>query len=163
MRDAQGSAWIFSICLTFIILFTCYLAISINYAKAFRIKNHIIDKIEENEGYTDSLQQSIDEYLLAQGYDAHGVCDPYVSVDGEDEDWALEQCFADDPDIPAGQCSLCLYRKLAKNQRDPVIRADRSYYRVVTFFRFDLPVVKSFFPSFQVVGESRYIYDFANS
>lgn len=163
MRDAKGSAWIFSICLTFIILFTCYLAISINYARAFRIKNHIIDKIEENEGYTEGLQQSIDEYLLAQGYDAHGVCDPYVSVEGKDEDWALEQCLRDDPEIPPNQCSVCLYRKVAKNQKDPVIKAPRSYYRVVTFFHFDLPVVKSFFPSFQVVGESRYIYDFANS
>lgn len=162
MRSSIGSAWIFSICLTFILLFTAYLAISVNYAKAFRIKNNIIDRIEENEGYTDSLEAGIENYLINEGYDAYGVCDPYVSVEGKKEDWVLEKCLGND-DVPTNMCSVCLYRSLAENQKNQEIRADRSYYRVVTFFRFELPAIKGIFPSFQVAGESRYIYDFANA
>ncbi len=161
MRDATGSAWVFAVCILFILLFTAYLAISINYAKAFRIKNHIIDKIEENEGYNEGIAQTIDEYLDEQGYDAYGVCDPYIKDEGSDIDWQLDECLQKG-DIPTDRCSLCLYRKNADKQDDPVIRAKRSYYRVVAFFRFDLPVIKTFMPSFQVAGESRYIYDFAN-
>ncbi len=162
MRDATGSAQVFGICLAFILLFTAYLAISINYAKAFRIKDHIIDKIEENEGYTGGLEESIYEYLDNQGYNAYGICDPYIVADGKEEDWVLEECLTNG-DVPQDRCSICLYRQIAKNQKDPVIRADRSYYRVVAFFKFDLPVIKTYMPAFQVAGESRYIYDFANS
>lgn len=162
MRASVGSMWIFSICLTFIILFTAYLAISVNYAKAFRIKNNIIDKIEENEGYTVSLQKSIDDYLTNQGYNAYGVCDPYVSADGKKDDWVLEECLKYG-EVPTNMCSVCLYRSVADNQKDPVIKANRSYYRVVTFFNFDLPVIRGALPSFQVAGQSRYIYDFANA
>ena len=36
MRESIGATWIFTICLTFIILMTAYLAISVNYAKAFK-------------------------------------------------------------------------------------------------------------------------------
>ena len=74
MRESIGATWIFSICLTFIVIFTAYLAISVNYAKAFKIKNHIINMIEENEGFRDSSQQKIADYLVSQGYIARGEC-----------------------------------------------------------------------------------------
>lgn len=161
MRDAMGSGWIFSICLTFIVLFVAYLAISLNYARAFRVKNYILSEIEENEGYTEALRQKIETHLADEGYTASGVCEPYISVVGEETDWALKECIGDD--AAPGQCSICLYRKPADNQKNPDVGAERAYYRVIAFFRFDLPVVKAFFPSFQVGGDSRYIYDFANN
>lgn len=161
MRDAMGSGWIFSICLTFIVLFTAYLAISVNYARAFRVKNHILSDIEEHEGYDEGLRQEIEEYLVNEGYTATGICEPYISVAGEETDWALEECLGDN--AIAGQCSICLYRKPADNQKNPEVGAERAYYRVIAFFRFDLPIVSTFLPSFQVGGDSRYIYDFANN
>ena len=38
MRESIGGTWILSIVMTFLMLFTAYLAVSVNYAKAFRVK-----------------------------------------------------------------------------------------------------------------------------
>jgi hypothetical protein len=41
MREAIGGTWIFSIVIVFIVLFSSYLAISVNYSKAFKVKKVI--------------------------------------------------------------------------------------------------------------------------
>lgn len=50
MREAIGATWIFSIVIVFIVLFTGYLAFSVNYAKAFTIKDRIVDVLEKYSG-----------------------------------------------------------------------------------------------------------------
>ena len=49
MRDAFGGVFMFRLTLVIIFIFVDFTAISLNYAKAFRIKNSIIDLIEEEE------------------------------------------------------------------------------------------------------------------
>lgn len=49
MRDSFGGVFMIRLFLVFIFIFVAFTAISLNYAKAFRIKNKIIDFIEENE------------------------------------------------------------------------------------------------------------------
>ena len=48
MRESIGGAWLVGIVITFVVLFTSYLALSVNYSKAFKVKNDIISLIEEN-------------------------------------------------------------------------------------------------------------------
>ena len=50
MREAIGATWIFGIVIVFIVVFTGYLAFSVNYAKAFAMKDSIIDIIEKHNG-----------------------------------------------------------------------------------------------------------------
>lgn len=158
MRDSMGAAWIFSICLTFTILIVGYLAISINYARSFKMKSEAITKIEEHEGYTDAVGYDISNYILANGYTAYGNCENSITVQGYDDDWQLEACINDN--VPAGsnQCNVCVYKRTSSTETG--MCAERTSYRVVTFFKFDLPIIK-YFTSFQVSGESRYIYDFS--
>ena len=52
MRESIGGTWLLGFVVLFIVLFSAYLAYSINYTKAFKTKNYIINTIEENEGYT---------------------------------------------------------------------------------------------------------------
>ena len=159
MSESIGATWIFSICLTFIILFTAYLAISVNYAKAFRIKSHIVSVIEENEGYSGDIEAGIQNYLIAQGYSASGTCPRTIaSSDGNATDWQQVACIDQRTD---GRCGVCVYHMPVTTGNDDIC-AGRSYYRVIAFFKFDLPVV-NYFTTFRVSGESRYIYDFANS
>ncbi len=159
MRESIGATWIFSICLTFIVIFTAYLAISVNYAKAFRIKNHIINMIEENEGYKDSSQQKISDYLVSQGYIARGECPKTIeSEDGEDADWEEPLCI-NSYNATDGLCNACIYRLAVNNSNE--LNACASYYKVVTFFNFDLPVI-NVLTQFKVKGDSKLIYDFAN-
>lgn len=161
MRDSIGAAWIFSICLTFTILIVGFLAISINYARSFKMKSEIITKIEEHEGYTDGVGQEVSDFIIANGYTAYGNCENSITVQGYDADWNLEACINDYVPAGSGQCNVCVYRKTSAGTNGDIC-AQRSSYRVVTFFRFDLPIIK-YLASFQVSGESRYIYDFANS
>lgn len=149
MRESIGATWIFSICLTFIILFTAYLAISVNYAKAFKIKNHIVSTIEENEGYDGDLGGEVETYLTAQGYSAYGNCKDY---DG----WENQDCIKRQSN---GTCGVCVYKMNV--QTNDEISAGRSYYKVVAFFKFDLPVV-NYITTFSISGETKYIYDYAN-
>ena len=49
MRDAFGGEFMIRLMLVFIVVYVAFTAVSLNYAKAFRIKNKVISFIEENE------------------------------------------------------------------------------------------------------------------
>lgn len=49
MRDAFGGEFMLRLMLVFIVIYVAFAAISLNYAKAFRIKNKVISYIEEND------------------------------------------------------------------------------------------------------------------
>lgn len=49
MRDAFGGTFMMKFLLVFIFLYVAFAAVSLNYAKAFRLKNNLIDFIEENQ------------------------------------------------------------------------------------------------------------------
>ena len=63
MREAIGGTWLFGLVITFIVFFASFLAVSINYAKAFDIKNNIVDLIGKYEGNNACARQKIGEYL----------------------------------------------------------------------------------------------------
>lgn len=54
MRESIGGSWLFGIVATFIVLFSAFIAYSISYTKAFKVKNSILNYIEQNEGFTTS-------------------------------------------------------------------------------------------------------------
>ena len=49
MRDAFGGIFMIRLMLVFVFIFVAFTAISLNYAKAFRIKNKVIDFVEQEE------------------------------------------------------------------------------------------------------------------
>lgn len=49
MRDAFGGAFLIKIFLVFIFIYICFTALALNYAKAFKVKNKVIDYLETNE------------------------------------------------------------------------------------------------------------------
>ena len=73
MRDAFGGVFMMRLMLVFIVVFVGFGAVSLNYAKAFSIKNRVIDVIEQLEiidvesilsstkNYTDKLDSIIDD------------------------------------------------------------------------------------------------------
>lgn len=157
MRNSIGSAWVFGICLTFIIMFTAYLSITLNYAKAFRVKNNVISMIEEYGGYDDNVESRIADYIYNQGLTSYGTCEDRIDTDFKN-DWTRVGTVSVFGDPPANQYNLCVYRSIKPSEIDDGPK-DQYMYRVVTFFKFDIPVVR-YYSSFQVSGESRYIYDY---
>jgi len=118
--------------------------------------------IEENEGYTDGknalLAQEISDYLFNQGTDATKVCESsYTDKDGTD--WI----FIDGinySDSASSKSHVCIY-KHNSTKNTPSICTSRSYYKVVTFFKFDVPVINAF-TTFEVSGNTDLILDFAS-
>ena len=49
MRDAFGGVFMMRLMLAFIFIFVAFSAVSLNYAKAFRVKNKVIDVVEQME------------------------------------------------------------------------------------------------------------------
>ena len=49
MRDSFGGVFMFRLMIVFIFIFVSFSAVSLNYAKSFRVKNKVISFIEENE------------------------------------------------------------------------------------------------------------------
>ena len=76
MRDAFGGAFFIKLMLIFFAIYIAFIAIALNYAKAFRVKNTIINYIEENESYNINVQNLIESYVASMNY--------YVSSVGPD-------------------------------------------------------------------------------
>lgn len=57
MRDAFGGEFMIRFLLVFIFIYVAFTAVSLNYAKAFRVKNAVIDFVEQNE------IKDLDEYF----------------------------------------------------------------------------------------------------
>ena len=49
MRDAFGGVFMIRLFIVFIFIYVAFAALSLNYAKAFRVKNSVISFVEENE------------------------------------------------------------------------------------------------------------------
>lgn len=63
MREAFGGAFMIKLMMVFLVIYVIFIAMALNYAKAFKTKNGIIDYIEKYEGYNDSSKEAIDAYL----------------------------------------------------------------------------------------------------
>lgn len=69
MRDAFGGAFMIKLFLVFILIYVFFIALALNYAKAFKVKNKIIDYLETNEvillkGNTPSyVESTLEEYI----------------------------------------------------------------------------------------------------
>lgn len=74
MKEAVGNTFILSIMITFVVIFIILFAGSTSYTKAYKVKNRIIDIIENNEdvkdnkGISDSTFTEINQFLSETGY-----------------------------------------------------------------------------------------------
>lgn len=133
MRDAFGGAFSIQLMLIFLILYVSFLCIALNYARAFRVKNEIINIIEQYEGYNDDVGVDISNYLRSSGY--------YISQ-GD-----VNVCRGCDFHEPG-------YSTMEVNSHNSA--TNQKYYYVETYLVFTLPIVNVHFP-ISVKGETRVI------
>lgn len=137
MRDAFGGAFSIKLALFFLMLYVFFMCVAINYARAFRVKNGIINKIEQNEGYDEKVHGDIVDYLNKAGY--------FVDIDKNAIiDLASNKCTSIGGTlVEPGYC-------VAQESIDP------EYYLVETYLLFQLPIIGIDFP-IAVRGETRRI------
>lgn len=142
MREAIGGTWLFGIVIVFIVLFSSYLAISVNYSKAFKVKNSIVTMIEKYEGIDDEVATLIANYNRSVGYGVASNCR------GRGQGFELVNTNA------LGQnhryCVSCVNGESGS-------RLNQAYYTVTVFFRLDLPIIGNIFV-FPVSGETKPLY-----
>ena len=165
MRDAVGGAMTIQIIIFFLVVINGYLAFTINYTKAFRVKNEIISIIERNEGFPEgqvgcssgsvaatSTACQIEEFLREVSYNAEDYTDSGACTRNGEYLW--------DP-MPGGYCLLRQKVDQSGNS-DPNATYMGSYYKVTTFVKIDIPIINNLFRSlsnlFAVTGETKLIY-----
>ena len=63
MREAFGGVFLIKLMMIFLVIYIIFVAMALNYAKAFKTKNGIIDYIEKYEGFNEYSKSAIDAYL----------------------------------------------------------------------------------------------------
>ena len=147
MREAIGGTWLLGLVLTFIVFFASFLAVSINYSKAFNVKNNIVDLISKYEGNNCNARNKIEDYLYGVGYLVMGTCPENYYAYGLQGNYLGESV--------SGNGVKGYYCVASEETSNTVIK--KQYYRVVTFFRLDLPMVGDL-TTFRIKGETEAIY-----
>lgn len=80
MKEAVGGTVLLKIVLVFLIVYIMFMAIVLKYGRTFRIKNALINQIEQNEGF--KTKEEIEEAAKSLGYfRTLNAC--YVKLPGE--------------------------------------------------------------------------------
>ena len=131
MREAIGGAALMKIIIVIIVAFNAYLALSVNYSKAFRVKNQVINLLEQYETYANA-EQPINEYLNSIHYQVQNV-----------------ECDAGS--LSTNDVGVCIY--------EDTIPGKGYYYKVTTFININVPIFNMIFNNpFKINGETKMIY-----
>ncbi len=137
MKEAIGTSMVFNLILIFTGVFIALLIGSLAYSKGFKVRNRIIDIIEQHEGYTEDSKIEINENLSAIGYKIVGLntrCQPHNGVS------ALAN---------SGPYDYCVYEYQTVKGK---------YYGVTVYVHFDFPIIGDYI-NIPLYGESRILFE----
>lgn len=152
MRESIGAGWIMTIVITFLILFSGYLALSINYSKAFKVKDGIVDKLQKHNGPNAESIADIESYMSKIGYSSKGYCTE----------------FSEDSLVYIGvnrgiytmngrdKYNYCIQKIANKSTTGTGMQMFGAYYKVIVFFTLSLPILDNI-SSFRISGETVYL------
>jgi len=144
MRQAIGTTWIMQLVIIFMLIFVAFLALTINYTKAFKIKNEMLSIVEKYEGLSESEQGSIhiiNNYLLYNGYYNTGKCQEGEYGSKDLNSTSLEPVNTKERYY---YCVQKIYTSTDGNMK-------KAKYQLRVFFKFSLPVLGDLF-TFQSEG-----------
>ena len=155
MRESIGGAWLISFVVLFIVLFTSFLAVMINYTKAFKVKNQIINLIEEHEGFTksDLIEDSFAGTSLDELKSKNTTqTDAYLLLKSQAYNFEnIKNCSVDQGEYQVGgYCVKKICVGLGQNTR-------AKYYKVTTFINFEIPII-SININIPISGETNTLY-----
>lgn len=154
MKEAVGGVSLFTIVIVFVILFTGYISLSINYSKAYSVKNELINIIRNqggvctSDGSTDSLcvnfTDQVTDYFRETNYRSYGNCDEgFIGFTRNGEVAGVND-----------RAAFCVRGIRAESNSE---LPNALYYQVQVFWQLDLPIFNSLF-NFKVKGETPRIY-----
>lgn len=169
MRESIGGAWIFQLVIIFILLFTGFLCVAINYNKAFKVKNEVIDYVEREEGLTSGTDSGgymggslelIGAYLQQAGYSTKGYCPSNEKTDDMNDsheyNWIGIKTLGTDSTFEEAVPGTKYYYCIKKIDNYDKEYSYKAYYKLRLFFKFELPIFGDF-TTFSVEGETTQI------
>lgn len=147
MREAFGGAFMIKLMLIFLAIYIAFIAVALNYAKAFRVKNKIIDIIEQSEGISEidynntnegSVIGNINTYLNNVSYNVNLTDINNKNIDNVhcyDRGYCIEE-YTDTRPVNDGVTS--------------------KYYKVTTYININFPFFNLNF-NIPITGETRKI------
>ncbi len=158
MRESIGGTWLLGLVLTFIIFFASFLALSVNYSKAFNIKNNVVDLVEKYEGNNCAARKRIAEYMKNDGFLVYGPCpSDYTGYDsnGNKIENGGRALFC------IGTSNVNTTGKVPSDDDDGTPKTEtiisKQYYRIIVFFKIELPIVSDL-TTIRLKGETSTIY-----
>ena len=161
MKESIGGTQLFIIVVTLVILFSGIMALAINRANSFAIKDKLVNVIEKHGGFdmdaeiiggsSDPALQEIIDSLQETSYRQKGKCPVPTSSD----DFTVSGYERNGTKTyGSDESSFCILKYPGRNENGTV---SVYYYKVVVFYHLDLPVVRGLF-SFRVTGETKPLY-----
>ncbi len=155
MRDSISGIWLFQIVIAFILLFAGLMSVTMNKAKAFAVKNEIVNIVEKNNG-VDITKASLPADLVSAMTN-----DSYRTVGKCPTDDASYQGFDREGKKNNSSPSICI-KKISHNDNlgygstnDIARDKDNScHFKVIVFYKLDLPVLKQIL-NFSLNGETK--------
>ena len=149
MRDAIGQVFALQVILAFVLLINGYMAYSVNYTRAFRVKNQIVNIIEQYEGPdNDEAMAKIASYVDDMAYRV-----PQTLVNN------FRSRYSSEGDVSCQDGWCYIAHDVSVDGADG--ERNGTYYSVVTFVNIDIPVINNLIGLgnfLSVSGETRTIY-----
>lgn len=149
MKESIAQAFILNLILFFFVILVLLLFGSINYSKAYKVKNRIITIIEKyGEWSTDAKAEVVDNMVKA-GYqtttDGNGKCEKLVNENSVEN----ELVYPVGNEAQGRHYDYCVIRHKS---------SVGEYYQVVVYMKFEIPIIGGFL-EFPVKGETKALYD----
>lgn len=151
MREAFGGTFMLKLGLVFLVIYISLMAAAINYSKAFRMKNQIINIIEHYQysGSSDPNDKAITEinnYLkgVANTKPGEAVCKNASENTNNSNGYTYTE---------EGACIIHM------GMLDSVVGSSTRYYKVVTFITININFFDMDF-NIPVSGETKVIYEY---
>lgn len=138
MREAMGQALLFQIIIIFIAVIMFIFLSSVSYSKAYRVKNRIVNIIEENNGYNANVKSEIEQILSEIGYTVSN------NVTNCQERTGATAVYPSSYNNKGYNYCIVKYED----------SKGRPYYGVTTFMKFEFPIIGEVL-EFPVYGETK--------
>ncbi len=157
MKESIGGVSLFNIVIVFVLLFTGYISLSINYSKAYNVKNELLNIIKNQGGVCTSdrpnntnncynFAEQIQDYFKEANYRSTGNCDTSDGWLGYSRNGDL---------IRDGKNSAFCVKAVKPKSNTELPNA--LYYQIKVFYQLDLPIINSMF-EFSIFGETSRVY-----
>ena len=134
MRDAFGGAFLIKVMLIFLGIYVAFMAVALNYAKAFKVRNYIINVIEQYEGVSEEAYNTVNNYINGIGYN------PAL----DSQNLSGQECLNEQYNR-----AYCIKQMYSDDNRG-------TYYMVTTYMKFELPFFNLNI-SIPISGETRLV------